>query len=83
MWNPLGMQMIEIHLQELLHPEATERLARGVGGLERRRPGQYLCRWLCGFGRFLVALGRRLQRLGLPPAAAMEKQGIKERRIEA
>jgi len=27
-WNPLGMQMIEIHLQEMLHPEATERLAR-------------------------------------------------------
>ena len=30
MWNLLGMQMIEIHLQEMLHPEATERLAREV-----------------------------------------------------
>ena len=83
MWNPLGMQMMEIHLQELQHPEATERLAREVVEVERRRVGQYWCRWLCGFGRFLVALGRRQQRLGLPPAVAMEERGIKERQIEA
>jgi hypothetical protein len=82
-WNPLGMQMMEIHIQELLHPEATERLAREVGGLERRRLGQYLCRWLCGFGRFLVALGRRLQQVGLPPAVVIEEQAVKERRIGA
>lgn len=72
MWNPLGMQMMQMHLQELQHPEATERLAREVGELERRRPGQYLCRWLCGSGRFLVALGYRLQRAGLPPAVGLE-----------
>jgi hypothetical protein len=73
-WNPLGMQMIEIHLQELLHPEAAERLAREVSELERRRPGPCLCRWLCGFGRFLVELGYRLQRAGLPPAVGLEER---------
>jgi hypothetical protein len=73
-WNPLGMRMMAIHLQELQHPEATERLAREVSELERRRPGQYLCRWLCGFGRFLVELGYRLQRAGLPPAVGLEER---------
>lgn len=28
MWNLLGMQVMEIHLQELLHLAATERLVR-------------------------------------------------------
>jgi hypothetical protein len=82
-WNLSGRQMIEIHLQELLHLEATERLARKASGLERRRLRQYLCRRLCGVGRFLVALGQRLQMVGAPLAVGLEEQRTKEKRIGA
>lgn len=74
MWNLSSMLMMEIHLQEMLHPEATERLAREVSGLERRRLRQTLCRWLCRFGMFLVMLGRRLQRVGAPLAVGVEER---------
>jgi hypothetical protein len=70
-WNLLDVQMAEIHAQELQHQAAAERLAREVGGPERRRLGQRLCRWLCGFGRFLVALGQRLQQSASAPAGVL------------
>lgn len=69
MWTTLGMQMMEIHLQELLHPEATERLAREVSVPTHNRPYRQWRRWLSRLGQSLVGLGRRLQRVGLPPAA--------------
>lgn len=74
MWNPLGTQMMEIHLQELLHPEATERLAREVGIRTHSRPYRQRRRWLSRLGQFLVRLGRRLQRAGAPLAVGLEER---------
>jgi hypothetical protein len=79
-WN-LSVQMMEIHVQELLHQAATERLACEArvpmhGWLYRQK-----CRWLCRLGWFLVGLGQRLQQVGLPLAVAMEERVITERYI--
>jgi hypothetical protein len=80
-WNPLGMQMIEIHLQEMLHPEATERLTRE--GSVPTRSNQQQHRWLCGLGRLLIAAGQRLQRVGRPLPAGLEERLNMERHIGA
>lgn len=81
MWNPLAVQMLEVHAQELLHLAAAERLARETSVPPRRRLYRLKCRWLCGLGRLLVVLGRRLQRVGLPPAVAMDERMITDRYI--
>jgi hypothetical protein len=82
-WNLFGTEMMEIHLQEMLHPAATERLAREGSAPSGRRPYRQTCRWLFGLGQFLVVLGRRLQRVCLLPAVVMEEPVITERRIRA
>jgi hypothetical protein len=80
-WNPLAVQMLEIHAQEMLHPAAAERLARATSLPSGRRLYRLKCQWLCGLGRLLVVLGQRLQRVGLPPAGAMEERMITDRYI--
>ncbi|MGC9333866.1 MAG: hypothetical protein ACP5JJ_06955 [Anaerolineae bacterium] len=80
MWNPLGMQMMEIQLQEMLHPEATERLAR-EGSVPTCSSQQH--QWLCGFGRLLIAVGQRLQRVGRRLSAGLEEPLNMERHIGA
>jgi NADH:ubiquinone oxidoreductase subunit D len=82
-WNLFSVQMMEVHVQELLHSAAAERLARAGsvpsrGWLYRRR-----FRWLCRLGQFLVVMGQRLQRVGLPRAAAREEWLTTEKQIGA
>ena len=72
MWDLLSEQLMEIHLQEMLHEAAVERLAREVSGPERRWLYRQRCRWLRRLGQLLVGLGQRLQQVGLPPAVAVE-----------
>jgi hypothetical protein len=78
-WNPVGVQMMEIHAQELLHPEASERPAREGSSPSRRWLYRWEFRWLCRLGQFLVMLGQRLQRAGAPPAVAIEEWLTTER----
>jgi hypothetical protein len=80
-WNLLDVQMAEIHAQELQHQAAAERLAREGSAPRRRWLYSQKRRWLCGLGWFLVGLGQRLQRVGLPLAVAMEERVTTERPI--
>lgn len=83
MWNPSGVHMMEIHVQALLHPAATERLARETRLPPRPWLYRLKCWWLCRLGRFLVAVGQRLQRFGLLRGGAIEGRVLKESRFEA
>jgi hypothetical protein len=82
MWDRWTEQLVESHIQELLHQAATERLVREAGLSRHTWLHRQICRWLSGLGRLLVGLGQWLQRVGLPPAV-MEERGIAKRQIGA
>ncbi len=73
MWDRSSEQLVESHIQELLHQAETERLLREAGVCTHTWLHRQSCRWLYGLGRLLVGLGQRLQRVGLPPAVTMER----------
>ena len=83
MWDLLGVKMIEIHVQETLHAAAAERLARESRVPPRRWLDGLKGWWLIGLGRFLVAVGQRLQRFGLPPDGTIDGRVLTERPFEA
>lgn len=60
--------------KEAVHQAAMERLCREAGIDTRGWVARQVCAAVCGLGRAMIAVGRRLEKAGLPAATASARQ---------